>query len=280
MYKDLVVPITTTPGDADAIEAGIALAAAFEAHLTLLEMVSLPLPAGNPWGVAPDIGMGDLYSRLRAQGETSAARLKERLGKEAVAGDVRLVEALFADPPRVAAHHAHYADLAIVAGPLGETAESAVAQSYFGGLLLESGRPVLMVPPRRKVSLPPKRIVLTWRPIREASRALHDAMGFLQAAEQVDVLVVNAEGGELGHGEQPGADVATHLARHGVRANVVQRDARMRPIAAIVLEHARESYAQMIVAGGYGHSRLREWAMGGVTRELLISSPLPVLFSH
>ncbi len=280
MFKDIVVPITATPGDNDAINVGIALAGALEAKLTLLEMVNLPTPMGSPWGLVPDVGMSEVYSRLRAQGEINVARLKSRLAQESISSEVRLVESMFAEPAQLAAHHAHSADLSIVAGAIGDTAEGAVTQSYFGGLLLESGRPVLVVPPRCKATLPPKRIVLAWRPTRESTRAMHDALPFLETAERVDVLVVNADGGEAGHGEQPGGDVAAHLAKHGVNVNVVQRDSKNRSVSSIILEHARESYAQMIVAGGYGHSRLREWAMGGVTRELLLTAPIPVFYSH
>ncbi|MEJ1095536.1 MULTISPECIES: universal stress protein [unclassified Pseudoxanthomonas] len=279
MYKDLVIPITATPGDSDAINVGITLAGAFEAHLTVLEMVNIPAPAGNPWAM-PDIAMTDLYSRLRAQGEVNAARLRSRLEKEAISSDVRMVECLFSEPERMASHQAHYADLSIVAGSIGDTVEGAITQAYFGGLLLESGRPVLVVPPRCKTQLPPKRIVVAWRPTREAARTVHDALPFLRNADQVDVLVVNAAMGDMRHGQPPGADVATHLARHGVKANLVLRDTKTRPTSSILLEHARETHAQMIVAGGYGHSRLREWAMGGVTRELLIASPIPVFYSH
>ncbi len=279
MYKDLVIPITSTPGDSDAINVGITLAGAFDAHLTVLEMVNIPTPAGNPWGF-PDIAMADLYSRLRAQGEVNVARLRSRLEREQVSSNVKLVECLFSEPERMASHQAHYADLSIVAGSIGDTAEGAVTQGYFGGLLLESGRPVLVVPPRCKTVLPPKRIVMAWRPTREATRAMHDALPFLRRAEQVDVLVVNAAMGDPRHSQAPGADVAEHLARHGVKANVVLRETKTRPTSSILLEHARETRAQMIVAGGYGHSRLREWAMGGVTRELLIASPIPVLYSH
>ncbi len=280
MFKDLVVPVTATAGDEAAIDAGIALASALNARLTVLEMVNLPMPMVSPWGLTPDAATADVYSRLRTQGEINVGRLRARLDAEAIESEVRTVEALFAEPERIAAHHAHYADLAVVAGAIGDSEGAAIAHAYFGGLLLESGRPVLVVPPGGKTLLPPKRIVLAWRPTRETARAVHDAMPLLERAEQVDVLVINAVSKELGHGEEPGADVAAHLARHGVKANVVRRDAGTRSIGSVILEHARESYAQMIVAGGYGHSRLREWALGGVTRELLASAQVPVLYSH
>lgn len=279
MYKDLVIPVTGGAADADALNVGVDLAREFDAHMTALRMVNLPVPIGNPWGLMPDLATSDAYSKLRAQAEVDVARLRGKLGKDGVSHEVRCVEAVAFEPGRVAAHHAHYADLAILGGSFGE-ADSDPEYAYFGALLLESGRPVLVVPPRCKVAVPPKRIVVAWRPTREAARAVHDAMPLLVRAEQVDVLSINPLGGELGHGEQPGADIAAHLARHGVRANAVVRDAKSRSVSAVLLEHAREMPAQMIVAGGYGHSRLREWAMGGVTRELLRGAPIPVFYSH
>src|SRR3989339_65490 len=83
-----------------------------------------------------------------------------------------------------------------------------------------------------------------------------------------------------GAAPQPGGDIATHLARHGVRANVVVRESNGREVSALLMEHAGAMPAHLIVAGGYGRSRLREWAVGGVTRELLFGSPVPVFFSH
>lgn len=279
MFKDLVVPITASAGDLDALNLAIDLATSHQAHLSVLEMVNLPLPAASPWGLMPDMGMSDIYGTLRSHGAINVARLKARLDKETISTEVRLIESLFVEPPQMAAHCAHYADLTVVAGSIGDTAEAAVTHAYFGSLLLESGRPVLVVPPRCKVPMPPRRIVIAWRPTREATRAVHDALPLLRQAEAVDLLVVNPVDGERGDGEQPGADIATHLARHGVKTNVVIRQSHG-AVSATLLEHAREMRADLLVAGGYGHSRVREWAFGGVTRELLIAASIPVFYSH
>jgi nucleotide-binding universal stress UspA family protein len=280
MFKDLMVPMTGTSGDADALNIAIDLAADHGAHLTVMELVNLPMPVTAPWGLMPDMGSGDLYSQLRSQGEVNAARLRARLEKETLSSEVRLVESLFVEPPRTVAHCAHYVDLTVLAGALGDTGEAVVTRNYLGSLLMESGRPVLVVPPRCKTTMPPRRIVAAWRPTSEASRALHDALPLLVAAEAVDLVLVDPASGERGSGEEPGADIATHLARHGVKVNVVTRDSRGRPVSAILLEQAQQMGAHLLVAGGYGHSRLREWALGGVTRELLISAAIPVFFSH
>jgi nucleotide-binding universal stress UspA family protein len=279
MFKDILVPLTGTTGDADAIRVALSLAAHAHAHVALLEMINLPMLSSGPWGLAPDTGLVDIYRELRARGARNVADLKARLADERVSTEVRLVESLYQEPHRAAAHCAHYADLAVVASAAG-TAEPDITHAYAGALLLESGRPLLAVPPGCQATMPPRRIVAAWKPTREAARAFHDAMPFFREAESVDILVINPRGGERGHGEQPGSDIATHLLRHGVHVDVVVLPAGEESIAAAINHHARQTGADLIVAGGYGHARFQEWALGGVTRDLLESATLPVLLSH
>jgi len=278
MYKDLVVPVTDTPGDEAAIEVALELARGSQARLTVLEMINLPMPSANPWGLMPDIAMGDVYSRLRAQGEVNAERRRLRLADSGVDCEVRLVEALFTEPPRQAARLAHHADLLVVAGPVNDGAEGSVAHAFAAALLLESGRPVLVVPPGARAPVAGGAVLLAWRTGAESARALHDALPLLRAASRVDVVTVDPDSAE--EGGDVLAEVATHLVRHGVRADAVSIASRGRPVSQVLLEHAREMPAGLLVAGGYGHSRLREWVMGGATRELMLTSPIPVLFSH
>ena len=108
MLKDLLIPITSTAGDEDALAAGIALADALSARLTVLAMAHLPLPLADPWGLAPNVALNEAYQRLRAQGEVNVARLKARLDSAEVSSDVQLVDALVRPPERVAAHRAHH----------------------------------------------------------------------------------------------------------------------------------------------------------------------------
>ena len=279
MFKDILVPLTGTPGDADAIRAALALASAFDAHVAMLEMINLPMLSSGPWGLMPDVGLVDIYRELRSRGARNVAELKAQLANEPVPTEVRLVESLYQEPHRVAAHCAHYADLAVLASSAG-TVEPDLTHAYAGALLVESGRPVLAVPPGCQAPMPPRRIVAAWKPTREATRAFHDAMPFFKQAESVDILILNPRGGERGHGEQPGADIAMHLLRHGVRADVVVLPAGEETIGSEINRHASQTGANLLVAGGYGHSRLQEWALGGVTRELLEMAKLPVLFSH
>jgi len=274
LLKDLMVPITGTSGDEDAIGMAVGLARAYRSHLCAWEIVHLPMPIAGPWGMVPDLAIDGLYNELRLQGKNDAERLKIRLAKESVSTEVKLVESLFTDPALTAAYHAQYADLTIVAASAGDTAEAATTRNFVGALLMESGRPVLMVPAGCKATVPPQRIVVGWRPAREAARALHDALSLLVDAETVELVLVDPSDRE------PEAGIASHLLRHGVEVDVVERASEGRSIESILLERARETDAQLLVVGGYGHSRAHEWALGGVTRGLIKNATIPVFFSH
>lgn len=282
MFRELLLPLAGTPADAPALDAGVLLARALDAHLSVLETVSLPMFMPAPWGgVVPDALLQEVHAPLRERGLANVAALRARMVHEGIAHDVRLAEALFADPPQVAALHARHADMAVLGGPAGlPPDDAATVRRLFAGLLFESGRPVLVLPPQHPCQWPAAHAVVAWRPTREATRALHDAMPLLAQATSVDVLMVEPEPRSGGHGELPGADIGTHLARHGLQVNVVQRERGRDSVATALLRHAAETGAGLLVAGGFGHSRLREWMLGGTTQELLEALHLPVLFSH
>jgi nucleotide-binding universal stress UspA family protein len=146
-----------------------------------------------------------------------------------------------------------------------------------GVILLRAGRPLLVVP---EVVPPPqlRRIVVAWKETRECRRAVRDALPFLQRANEVLILGIDEDQPETAKTYL--SDVAGYLRRHGVvAAREVWRQARG-PIAAELLHLVRDEDADLIVAGGYGHSRLGEWIFGGVTHELLASSPVCCLLSH
>lgn len=280
MIHDLMLPITGTPGDANAISAGAALASTLGAHLAVVQPISLPLPVPGPWGVAPDELLGQFYAQLRTEAAQKAEQVRARLAKEPASWEVRVDDSVLVDAPRSMARQARYSDLAILAAPQEGADDAPVSRTFFSAMLFESGRPVLAVPAQGAVTIPFRHAVVAWVPTREATRAVHDALPLLAGAESIDLVTVDPMVGDMDHGADPGVDIATHLARQGLRVNVLSIAGGGRSVAAALLQHARESGAQLIVAGGYGHTRLREWALGGTTRELLHSGALPILFSH
>lgn len=142
-----------------------------------------------------------------------------------------------------------------------------------GDLALGAGRPILVTPPKILV-LSAKRIVIAWKDAREARRAVWDALPLLKAAEEVLVVAI----GESGHA---GAlDVKEHLGGHGIDARTLLHARREGAVADDLIRAAEREGADLIVAGAYGHSRTREWILGGVTRDLLDHAPICCLMAH
>ena len=145
-------------------------------------------------------------------------------------------------------------------------------------MLFDSGRPVIFVPFIQKAGLKLDRVMVCWDGSRAATRAIADSLPFLQKAKQVEVVMV--AGGKPKSDEIAGADLGQHLARHGLKVDVKRITSPDIDVPSTILSYAADSSADMIVMGGYGHSRLREFVLGGVTRGILETMTVPVLMSH
>jgi nucleotide-binding universal stress UspA family protein len=174
--------------------------------------------------------------------------------------------------------HAHYADLAVVARP-DPAGQTAGPPGLVESLVLTSGRPVIVVPPRGMASRG-RRILVGWNAGREAVRAVGDALPLLVRAEAVEVSIVDPERRRAAHGEEPGADIARYLARHGVHVEVRRLSSGGEDVGHVLLSQAAALGADLVVMGAYGHSHLSEWIFGGVTRTVLHEAGLPVLMSR
>jgi nucleotide-binding universal stress UspA family protein len=174
--------------------------------------------------------------------------------------------------------HARYADLAIVGRP-DPAGCDAIPLDLPQTLVLASGRPVLLLPPDPPAAAG-RRILVGWNAGREATRAVADALPFLVRAEAVELLVVDHERQPTKHGEEPGADMACHLARHGVRVEVRRMSSGGQDVGRFLLSRAADFGADLVVMGAYGHSRVTELVFGGATRTVLHEAGLPVLMSR
>lgn len=146
-------------------------------------------------------------------------------------------------------------------------------------ILLASGVPLLVAPNAWEGETIGSKILIGWNATRQARRAVSDAMTFLVAAKSVTVLIVNPIS-QHRHGEEPGADIAQYLARHGVHVDVAQVTSHGSPVAEVILDYAVQNASDLLVIGAYSHARLRELVFGGVTRTLLTQMPVPVLVSR
>ena len=147
-----------------------------------------------------------------------------------------------------------------------------------GGAILRAGRPVLFVPEHLS-AVAARRVAVAWKDVREARRAVRDALPFLREADDVMIVTVCEDGTEE-HAQKSINDLASYLRRHEIEVRIKAYLHTTQSIARELLRFVRDENADLIVAGGYGRSRLGEWALGGVTRDLLASSPVCCLFSH
>ena len=221
----------------------------------------------------------DVIERMRdARMEEVAAvetKFRDRLRRDGLAGEWRMVEG---DTGEVLALHGRYADMTIVGQP--DPASAAVAgrsvDRHADGLRAAAAGGAV----RRYVRELGSNVLVGWNATAEAARAVNDAIPLMQAANKVTVLSINPRRGIGGDGEVPAADIALHLARHGVRAEAAHTVATDIAEGDALLSYAADIGADLLVCGMYGHSRLRELAFGGVTRALLTEMTLPVFMVH
>ena len=174
--------------------------------------------------------------------------------------------------------HARYSDLAIVRRP-DPVGQEGIPLDLPQTLVLASGRPVILLPPEPPASAG-RRVLIGWNAEREATRAVADALPFLARADAVELLVVDHERHTGEHGEEPGADIARHLARHGVQVDVRRISSGGEDVGRVILSRAAAFAADLVVMGAYGHSRLTELVFGGATRTALHEAGLPILMSR
>jgi nucleotide-binding universal stress UspA family protein len=276
-YKDLLVVLDSEPTARERIELAAALAERFSAHL--VGLYPLPTPqVPRHLGYYDPALLDPFFAELREKARAAAANVREvfdrATGLHRVSAEWREVPD---DPDADPALYARYADLAILGQLDPDQVETELLRPRPEQVALASGRPVLIIPYAGHFADVGRRVVVAWNATREAARALGDAMPLLVSAELVTVLTVDAreEPGEL-----PGADIALHLARHGVKAQIERTVSAGLPVGEVLLSRLADLGADLLVMGAYGHSRVREVLLGGATRSVLRSMTVPVLMSH
>jgi nucleotide-binding universal stress UspA family protein len=219
-----------------------------------------------------------IEDQARAKAAVTEAGFREILRREGIQGEWAYeTGSLMSGVMR----RAFTADLLVVGQVDPDNPPPAVARTLIEDLLMTAGRPLLLVPYAGQFNTVGTNTLIGWTPTREATRAIHDALPLLAASSNVTVLTVESARPERGATALPTTDVAAHLARHGLNvsaARTVVTDG-LSPADAL-LDYASDIGADLLVVGGYGHSRTREMIMGGVTRDLLRHMTVPVLMSH
>lgn len=274
--EDILVHVDASRACRARIDAALALARNHGAKLIGVHVADIPvLPA------YADVPLPAGVREVQRKGFERAAAHAEAVWKEATrAGDVgiewRCVEGALV---RTLALHARYVDLLVV-GRVDEEDPRSESEDLADDLVLQSGRPVLVVPPQGAGERIGKVVLVAWNARREAVRAVSDAMPVLERAERVVVLTVNARAEDPENEGIPAADICLHLARHGIDAEAVNAFGAPAAVGELILDHASRAGADLIVMGAYGHSRIRELVLGGATAHVLGHASIPALLSH
>jgi nucleotide-binding universal stress UspA family protein len=216
----------------------------------------------------------ELEEQARKDGDGTAKRLTERLtGLQGPAELCRFDETFGAMSIKVT-EQARYADLFLATRPYG-AGDTPVWLDLVESVLFGSGRALLVIPPGYRQSGSVRTVLVAWNGSREAARALSEGLDFVENAVRTVVLMIDPR-----HGAAAEADVKAYIAHHGVTAEIVAVESQGRRVADVVLEEANRVSADLVVMGGYGHTRLREQVFGGATLDMLTVSDRPVLLAH
>lgn len=285
MIKDIIVHLDGSADDAVRLAHAERIAAIFGAHIRGLYANILPeitLAMAEYAAVTPVIAASQ--DEARANGDQIERTLRRRFETIAAPAELRRFD-LFADGLwRTVASQARTADLMVTMKPYRADAPDCWPQ-VIEAALFASGRGVYVVPDEAipvaqgTVEHMTKTVLVAWNDTREAARALSEAMPFLEKAQDVVVAIVDRDGPAEARNAEPGADIARHLDRHGVKVEL-RHVANWDNTADALLNEIRRLDVGLVVLGAYGHSRFREWITGGVTRRFLTDCPSPMLMAH
>jgi nucleotide-binding universal stress UspA family protein len=276
MVKDIIVNLSVTKNGSTVSNYAVSVAAALQVHLTGIAFIYDPVVPISGTGYIP----ADVIESQRADNETAAeAAIKDftaAADRAGISAEPQMLSASLTGAGDQFARMARRFDLAIVgqAQPEMSTMEQIIGETT----LFESGRPMIMVPYIQKAPFKTGNVMICWDGSRTAARAVADAIPILGKSSRIEIVSVTSERGK--EDEIEGADIGQHLARHGLKVDVHRISRGNIDVADALLSHAADSAADLMVMGGYGHSRLREFVLGGVTRSIFQSMTLPVLLSH
>ena len=276
MVKDIVVNLSVREDGGNVGDYAVSVADALGAHIAGIAFLYDPIVPISGTGYIPAEIIDTQVADNQDAAKAAIDRFNAATARTGVSAETVTLSASAAGAGDQFARIARRFDLAVVpqAEPKGGSVEELIAETT----LFESGRPMIVVPYIQKSPLKLDLVMVCWDGGRQAARAINDAMPLLAKAGRVEVVIVANEPGK--QDEIEGADIGKHLARHGLKVEVKRITAGKIDIGAALLSHAADNATDFVVMGGYGHSRLRQFILGGVTRSILQSMTAPVLMAH
>lgn len=273
-FRDILVHADNAASAGNRLETAARLALAHGAHLVALHIRHRPFIPADVMAT----GVADTLIQLqREQQNQQAEETKSLVCETATRVGINIEwRDTEGDIDETLMLHGYYGDLIVTGRADGPLDLNQPFQPDAGKVVIAAGRPVLILPRDKPVTTCGETILIAWKASAHAARAIADAMPMLQKARSVTLLEVNDKNTR----RLAGAEMATHLSRHGVKVMVESFSAPESEAGPLVIDRAADLGADLIVMGGYGYPRMWETVFGGVTRHVLENQFLPVLMSH
>lgn len=277
-YRTVTTIITDTTLCRGSLEAAMAVAAQFDAHLDVQCLGLDRTQQGFYYAGASAMVVQDNLAEAREEALGLEGFARQKIASHPLPWSCAALTAQMVALNGVIAHRTRFADMVVLPRPYGK-GRGHDAEAIVEAALFEGNVPVLVIPDDAEMPASAKNIVVAWNESPEALRAVRQAMPFLQKADSVSIAVIDPPT----HGPErsdPGGFLSQMLARHGVRSEVCVLAKTMPRVSDILNRHARDKNADLVVMGAYGHSRFRESILGGATRHMLEVAEVPILLAH
>ncbi len=268
---DIETDLTTAP-----VQIANEIAEKLDAHITGIAPLVEPVVPALMVQPVPDQYISDARTRADEKAHSALERFAEYADRVGTRFETRLMD-VTPGALETFVNHTRMCDL-IVVGQDNPDRPEPLRTDLIEAALFDSGRPILMVPYVGTEAFSAKKIMVAWDGSKTAARAIHAAMPILELAEEVQIVMVEAK--KLHLPGDPGADLAVYLSRHGVQVSVEKIPAPSSGVADAMLNHISDNGIDLVVMGGYGHSRVREFILGGATRGMLQAMTVPCIMAH
>jgi nucleotide-binding universal stress UspA family protein len=282
-FQDILVVLRTYP-EGVSVSAAVAAVETAAALAPRVSAIACAIKPRVPRSILGDalISISAMVGVEHRKSEEDARNLLavfEKVAKEKGVLGQQILESCYSfEVPDVLADHARLRDLTILPLPQGGDVPDFDARWYAEAVIFKSGHPAIVLPAQPRGPVAFETAILAWDKSRTAARAVADAIPILQKARHVRLLTVTGEK-EI-TSRQSAADLARHLKLHDIIVVVDEVDAAGRPIGSVLQDQATKHGADLIVMGAYGHSRMREFILGGATQSMLSHPPAALFLSH
>jgi nucleotide-binding universal stress UspA family protein len=275
MIKDVMVRLDGSRADEARVAAADQIAEYFDSHIVCVFVNVLPMPIVEEDDGAGAIESVRLIDAARAVGDKQEAKLRQRLARLQKPIELRRFDSFSNLISDIAAREARTADVFVAMRPNGSPKDP---DQLIESVLFGAGRHLFLVPEGKHVAPALDHVMIAWNGSREAARAVAEALPYLRKATTVSIVVVD-ETAPVEEQALLGNDLLGHLQHHGIGAKI-HRVTKDDDVASTLIAESKRLKPDLMVMGGYGHSKMREWLLGGATYEMMHKSPMPLLMAH